>query len=443
MTKILVKLLALSLFTAAQTAMAANYYVRAGATGANNGADWTNAYTTLPSTLTRGNTYYIADGSYSGYTFDDDVSGTSTITIKKCTASDHGTETGYSAAYCDGQAIFGELRFTRPYYVIDGAVRNESNWKDHSAYGIRTTGVRASRLDGGHVGSDCSADNITFKYAHVGTTTTAYSSRMDGEGFYISGFGGGTVACENWTLHRTLVQNVVVGIQCAGCKGLNVEYSYFYIGWGKEAIRGQVSASNMTVRYSVFEDSCQRDPGDATSGCTAEIANWDGSDFDNNEIYGNVFYKTTSEVNSGGAIVIGGNGSSWVGPATNNSKVYNNTIAGLKNWNANILINGGSGNECRNNLWYGNTGSTTGCTANSSSHNVVASSNPFVNYSGGDFRLAGATTTAGYSLPSTYMVDRFGATRGADGNWDLGAYEYVAGGTSPVVLSSPTNLRIQ
>ena len=80
MMKILLKLLALSLFTAAQTAIAANYYVRAGATGANNGADWANAYTSLPGTLTRGSTYYVADGSYSGYTFDDDASGTSTIT---------------------------------------------------------------------------------------------------------------------------------------------------------------------------------------------------------------------------------------------------------------------------------------------------------------------------------------------------------------------------
>ncbi|QQR77547.1 MAG: hypothetical protein IPJ67_00105 [Candidatus Moraniibacteriota bacterium] len=48
---------------------------------------------------------------------------------------------------------------------------NESNWKDAGAYGIRATEVRASRLDGGHFPSgECSADNLSFSYLHVGNT---------------------------------------------------------------------------------------------------------------------------------------------------------------------------------------------------------------------------------------------------------------------------------
>jgi parallel beta-helix repeat protein len=58
-------------------------YVRAGAIGNGTGSDWTNAITQLPATLTRGYTYYIADGSYGSYTFDDAVSGTQVITLKK------------------------------------------------------------------------------------------------------------------------------------------------------------------------------------------------------------------------------------------------------------------------------------------------------------------------------------------------------------------------
>ena len=42
----------------------ANRYVREAAAGANDGTDWTNAYTTLPASLTRGDTYYVADGAY-------------------------------------------------------------------------------------------------------------------------------------------------------------------------------------------------------------------------------------------------------------------------------------------------------------------------------------------------------------------------------------------
>ena len=86
--------------------LAGNHYVRDGAIGANNGSDWINAWTSLPSSLIRGDTYYIADGTYFGYTFDDAESGTSIITIKKAIESDHGSETGWDLSYGDGVATF-------------------------------------------------------------------------------------------------------------------------------------------------------------------------------------------------------------------------------------------------------------------------------------------------------------------------------------------------
>jgi len=46
----------------------ANHYIRDGAGGSNDGTNWTHAWTTLPSPLTRGDTYYIADGNYANYT---------------------------------------------------------------------------------------------------------------------------------------------------------------------------------------------------------------------------------------------------------------------------------------------------------------------------------------------------------------------------------------
>ena len=66
----------------------------------------TGAYKALPATLVRGDTYYIADGSYPSYTVDDAVSGTIVITIKKATTSAHGTENGWDSSYGDGQAVF-------------------------------------------------------------------------------------------------------------------------------------------------------------------------------------------------------------------------------------------------------------------------------------------------------------------------------------------------
>jgi hypothetical protein len=434
-------LLPLLLALAAISSQAAERYVRQGASGNGSGSDWANAYTALPSSLNRGDTYYFADGTYGGRTFSDNASGTTPITIKKCTAADHGTEVGYNAAYCDGKAtINGTWAFTRPHYVIDGATRNEANWKDHAAYGFTVSGgFRASRLDGGHVGGDCSADNITIRNVHVGNTSTSYAS-SNGQ-FYIAGFGGGSVACENWTISRVLAQNVEIGIQCAGCKGLLVEHSYWYIGWAKESIRGQVHASDMTVRWSIFEDSCQKDPADATSGCTAEIGIWDGGDgaFDNVKIYGNVFYKTTSEHNSDAVILVGG-GPNWAGSPTNNSLAYNNTIAGYQSGSARIQINGGSGNTCRNNVWYGVSSAVgTGASCNTSTSNVTLTGTPFINYAGGNFQLS-AATVAGVALPSPYNTDLRGIARGGDGTWDLGAYEY--GGGAPVPLPVPLGLRV-
>ena len=113
------------------------YRVRAGATGIGDGSDWNNAYPSLPATLQRGATYYIGSGTYSGRVFNDAVSGTAVITIKKATTSDHGTDTGWKESY-GGQAVFNStLEFDTGYYVFDGQTRNESNWFDGTSYGIQ------------------------------------------------------------------------------------------------------------------------------------------------------------------------------------------------------------------------------------------------------------------------------------------------------------------
>ena len=66
-------------------AYSANHYIRAGAAGAKNGNDWTNAWTTLPASnsFVRGDTYYVADGNYGAQTFGTTASGTTLIIVKK------------------------------------------------------------------------------------------------------------------------------------------------------------------------------------------------------------------------------------------------------------------------------------------------------------------------------------------------------------------------
>jgi hypothetical protein len=103
-----------------------SYYVREGATGLGDGSDWTNAYTELPVDLERGTTYYLADGTYPIYTFDDPLDGEMYITIKKAIESDHGPAIDWDISYGDEQAIFTGGEMTWPedsaYYIFDATL---------------------------------------------------------------------------------------------------------------------------------------------------------------------------------------------------------------------------------------------------------------------------------------------------------------------------------
>jgi hypothetical protein len=403
------------------SAHAATLYVRQGASGANNGTDWTNAYTAMPS-LGAGNVYYVADGTYSS-TITCSVAG---VTINKATAASHGTETGWDSAYGDGQATFGTIFVNGAVggtgcsgLTIDGKARNEADWSDGASYGFKASEITS--ID--DFSSVYCAHNLTVRYVNLGSVTGTSSAGSDGIDNVLKGTGY-RANCANWTVQRSFLHNIThYCLFCAnGFDGVTVEYSRFQDAWGKEAIRGQIAFKNGVIRWNQFHNACG---SIAPDGCTAEIALWDGSagNWDNNKIYGNTFFRSNGDGNSGGTIVVGGdNGVSWAGSPASNTLIYNNTIAGISSAGSggNILVNGGSGNVCRNNLWWDTV--TAGVTCSTASNNVDAVSNPFVSYATGNLRLSGATA-AGFSLSSPYTTDMDGVTRGGDGNWDVGAFE--------------------
>lgn len=104
-------------------AYGAYHYIRAAAGGANNGSSWTDAWTTFGSvTWTRGDTYYVAGGTYN-----EDVliptaeSGANWIIVKKANAADNGGDPGWNAAYASDQAIInGRLSVYYGYVEING-----------------------------------------------------------------------------------------------------------------------------------------------------------------------------------------------------------------------------------------------------------------------------------------------------------------------------------
>ena len=74
------------------------------------------------------------------------------------------------------------------------------------------------------------------------------------------------------------------------------------------------------------------------------------------------------------------------------------------------------------------------------SNNLSAANNPFVDYLVNDFHITSEIN--GYSLPSLYNTDMDGNVRGADGVWDIGAYEYVSGSDDTTFPGEPSGLQI-
>jgi chitodextrinase len=394
-------------------------YIRSGATG--NGADWTNALAALPATLTRGSTYYIADGSYPGYTVDD--AGTTVITIKKATVADHGTNTGWVSTYGDGQAIFsGTLAFSTSNVLVDGQTGGGlGNWTGLSApFGFKvnagigqegilvTSGtgvtVRHIEVEGDHGDIDGAFPNndaVSFRSGPSSGFTLSYAYLHDM---------GRTIFFSNVAATGVVIENTYTGMM-ESTAGEHAETASI---WG--------GSSNWTFRNNLFAYA------EGTGGLMFE-----GNDF---KVYGNVFYQLPGQTWEAGNGVIG----SWTVSTVTNLKVYNNTFVNIRNG----VVFGAlftapvTGNVASNNLFYGvSTGIKSSIATFDNNHYITSSitgtgetgattgtTDPFVDYVNLDFRLK-AATPSGASLASPYNVDALGNTRGTGGTWDKGAYEYT------------------
>src|SRR5436305_247177 len=97
--KLLLVLASLALLQYSVCSYAADHYILAGASGDNSGSNWTNACANLTGSCaptTRGDTYYVGTGAYSGFNFSVALQGTTPVTVKGAIATDHGTDIGWS-----------------------------------------------------------------------------------------------------------------------------------------------------------------------------------------------------------------------------------------------------------------------------------------------------------------------------------------------------------
>lgn len=453
---------------------AANYYVRPGAAGSNNGSDWTNAYTSLNtaiSNVARGNTIYIAGGSYGAGTFSKAASGTSVMTIKKAVISDHGTDVGWSDAYGTTQATFTDMTFSSNYWLIDGnyAALNPGNLipSQTATYGIKINFTGTDAWSG--IISVSGTSNVTVKGVH------SYSQYRAKLGNYtirnIRAYNASYFSCYNCFLDGSGQDGVVI-------VGNHFLFDHcFFLDLGERHAHspdnhGQTiynaGSNDAVVRWSIFKN------------CEGQ-ALWASDDGLSNRLrfYGNIVYNSADNNYSGGFNSTGGIMETPTSEVSSGIYVYNNTVVrqpanapdGSGGNYATYVNYGNVSNNwfVYNNLEYAvsNTGpdgtmaagywAVGGGATPSGVSNLQTglASSIFNNYTSYDFRLTGHTS-AGLNLTgqswwsggadsffgtTDSVLDMSGNTRST---WDRGAFEYSAGGggdTTPP--GAPSGLSVQ
>lgn len=405
--------------------MGAMHYVRDGASGSFDGSDWADAYDSLPATLIRTDTYYVADGNYPAYTFDDNSSGSDSIWILKATANEHGTETGWNSSYGDGQAIFyATLSINASYIVIDGKYGNEDNGDSYGIKLIYSTESSNNSLltsSSGTLSSHVRLSYINFEQSGIDHDPDIKSICMEADN------------TDHWNIYYCYFHesNSALVVFSNGVASNIFDHNWFCMRhtngtWHGSALTLNNPGTNngTVIRYNIFKN--------IAGTCIIEPKNiGSGDPWSHIYIYGNLFYDTSSYFDASAAIC---DVASNVG-VVSNVLIYNNTFVDIENASVTWNHNGESTNSCMvaNNLYYNcNTINFTGTdhdynafesTEGESNEQTGITSAIFTNYSGDVFTLAGATS-AGYSYDSPYNYDMNGHLRGFDGVWDRGAYEY-------------------
>ena len=422
----------LSLSSFSYDAKAANWYVRPNGTtyGSSNGTNWSNAIAGLSgivwSSVSCGDTIWVAGGTYTQ----------NLLPAKKCTsasrlairrarsdAPEATSSAGWSASFhssvhqTNGAGII--FNGDTDYITISGRTTSAGGthgwWIDLRG---RTSGSGIEFVNG------ASADFNTMEYMDLhGPGFVTYTG--DGRGIDATPFSSAT----GNTISHMKIHDWESTIYNAGINNTTYEWVEVY---GVRAVNASqfhpnalynANANGLTVRYSVFHD-------DVGEGIFVEQSGGVSNLF----IYGNTFYNIGTKT-----IQITG--------STTNTKILNNTF---DNTSASVQVRTDQGGSCggssetRNNYFYSNSSLNT-CGTMSNNLIISSSPNPFVNRPSHDYHIAATVGTnyprnAGTNLATYFQNDVDSVKFGADGSWDIGAYEFNSNGVAS--LEAPTALRV-
>jgi hypothetical protein len=449
MARLLRAVIFIGFIFSAKNAFASCHVVTSSGSGSQTGADWNNAYAGLPATLTRGDIYYLADGSYSAYTFNTAVSGTTTVEIRKAQSYDNCTSTGWNTSTMGSSQAVMPRSFTvsAPYLIVNGN-GTQTTQGCGGAPGLTMTSAPPNPTDCGfkldnsicNGGADAcdslilingNVGNYTFEYVELNgngnnssETVQVYNPYNSSNGpstfTHIYGHNAGCVYFQNGATSRT------------------TSFSYF---WGTQSgnCHGQYSFQQPVENNGVEHDNIYRD---ITGTAIYTFANPTTGTSSGWVYYNNVYWFTTqlSGQMDNGIIAC-------INPGVNctNFTFVQNTIinchyaCGIRNENTGSYT-------VENNLWYLNVdynGSPGGINLGvpgtedynsflqaglsnpgGGAHDVNDASalNAFVNWLGGNFNLASenADWTNRLALGPPYNIDPNGTVR----TTDRGAYQF-------------------
>ena len=460
-------------------AWAANWYVRSGATGAANGQNWTNAWTDVAninwSSLSAGDTIYVAGGSYGILTIGKSGSSGSPILIERVRSTDSAatSASGWHSSFDSTVTLSGiDGSGGYSYWTVDGRIPQpncgmqilnpDTNHPVYLGY-VAMTNVTLSNLLISSTATDNSSSytayygiyyngpgltNFTLQYSEVRDAPTLISLFMHHSGTVITH----NLLHNNYPGNSGSHPNV---LQTIG--GVNVTFSYNEItNWQAEGIMMDcISSSDPINDHWWIYSNLWHDPMlPNTNTCSRFLE----SQFNTQT---NIFVYHNTIVNAWGATdaVFGGG---WDSNSVSKDNIFfQNTI------------NDGNPNNCYEDptsIGFGNSNDdyNFGNLTNSGTHSISnASTDVFTTYnpvgactgSGTPYpcctgNLTG-TCTSNYSIASTIgstyprgkgtTVDPINGVTSTDfagKAWasppSIGAYEYVGStGTAP---SAPKNL---
>jgi hypothetical protein len=441
-------LVVLALFLASgSSAFAACHTVTSSGSGSNTGADWNNAYAGIPSSLVRGDIYYLADGTYPAFTFNTAASGTTTVEIRKAQSYDNCTSTGWNTSTMgSAQAVFHRVfNVSAPYLILNGNGKQTAQGCG-GAPGPTIAGAPPTPSDCGIKIDDtsCTSNCIGVVSVSSGPFTFEYveflgnSNHSANEDNFV--FAGGSSPS---TYKHIYGHNTGAVYFQYGCNQRTVEYSYF---WGTEIQGATADGTHGQYSYCGNTDSNGVEANNVYRDITG-TAVWTFAYPDNTHtgwvFYNNVIFNSTSY--TGGSLTLG-----WLSDgliACINFTFAQNTIinagdsSGINNENSGSYI-------VENNLWYGithgsisfNVGSGGSYTQNHNSFIASGSScpsgtgnvcdesgaNPFVSWTTNNFNLASDNNDENnrLALGSPFTVD----VNGTAFTTDRGAYQYAGAG---------------